>query len=291
MNLSKKFNKLRREIYKTLSDLSLKSAKTDYFGLKLKVPLLHGLGAGFLVPADQWMSDSLKVFLEQKEGTVVDIGVNIGLYMVKLRALDRSREYIGFEPNAICNYYTHELIRANKFNNVRVLPFALSDKKELRSFYVKRRADKMGSLNDYARFGDTKKFSFDLFTFPADEFFEMLSPESLCAVKIDVEGSELEVLRGLVDTIKRYRPYLFCEIWQIPKVDHPTYQEKYKRLVQICELLKSIDYKILGVSTSQSKIDVLDSVEQFGGEYRRDYILVHESEESQLREALTQILY
>ncbi len=290
MSLVKVFNKFRRELYKPLSRLCLKQAKANYFGLELNVPILHGLGAGFLVPDDKWMSDCLSVFLQKKEGTVVDIGVNIGLYMVKLKALDQERSYIGFEPNAVCNYYTQELIRANNFKNVRILPFALSDKKELRTFYIRRKADKMGSLNDYARFGETDKYAFDLFTFPADEFFEMLAPEALCAFKIDVEGSELEVLRGLVSTIKKFKPYIFCEIWQLPEEAHPTYSEKLERLKLIRELMQGVNYKILGVSSKNpSDIKILDTLESFDRSHRRDYVLVHEEEAKDLRNKLIAI--
>ncbi len=288
MGLIKYFNKFRRELYKTLSKLCLKQAKINYFGLELNVPIVHGLGSGFLVPGDQWMSNCLAVFLKEREGLVVDIGVNIGLYLVKLKALDGSRKYIGFEPNPVCNYYTQRLIRENDFQNVQILPFALSDKKEIRPFYIRRKADKMGSLNDFARFGEEDKFSSDLFTLSANDFFEVLQPESICVLKIDVEGAELEVLRGLATTIKRYQPYVFCEIWQLPESDHPTYNEKFTRLNLICELMKSLNYSILGVSSkNNSDVQILESFESFNGDFRRDYILVHESEVNDLKSKLT----
>jgi hypothetical protein len=122
--------KIRREILKPLSGLCVKSASVNYFGLGLKVPLIHGLGAGYLVPGDAWMSRCLSVFLKQKNGAIVDIGANIGLYLVKLKSLDVDREYYGFEPNPACNYYTQELISSNNFQNVRMFPFALSNTKE-----------------------------------------------------------------------------------------------------------------------------------------------------------------
>jgi len=290
MSLVKYFNKFRRELYKPLSKVCLQQAKTNYFGLNLTVPILNGLGAGFLVLGDKWMSDCLAVFLKLKQGTVIDIGVNLGLYMIKLKALDQSRDYIGFEPNPVCNNFTQELIRANSFRNVRILPFALSDKKELRQFYIRRKGDKMGSLNEYARYGDADKFSFELFTFPGDDFFDLLSLERLCVMKIDVEGAELEVLAGLNETLKRYKPYLFCEIWQLPDASHPTYTEKLDRLGKICDLLKNIDYRILGVSISDpSNIFQLKSPVDFDGSHRRDFVLVHVSEESDLRQTIANI--
>ncbi|MCW9013582.1 MAG: FkbM family methyltransferase [Gammaproteobacteria bacterium] len=290
MSLVRFFNKFRRELYKPLSRFCIKQASVNYFGMKLQIPIIHGHGAGFLVPGDEWMSNCLSVFLKNKQGMVVDIGVNIGLYLVKLKALDRQREYLGFEPNAVCNFYTQELIRANDFENVRILPFALSDKKELRTFYTVRKGDKMGSLHEYARFGQKGKFTFDLFTFPGDEFFEMLDPEAICAFKIDVEGAELEVLRGLQATITKYRPYLFCEIWQLPEASHPTYDEKYKRLKAICDLLGGLNYSILGVDKADaSSVSKLENPEEFGDKHRRDYMLVHAEDADALLQNLKKI--
>ena len=155
--------KIRRELLKPISKLCLKSARVNYFGLNLKVPLIHGIGAGYLVPSDEWMSHCLSIFLAGKKGAVIDIGANIGLYMIKLKALNIERDYYGFEPNPLCNFYLQELISANNFQNVRIFPFALSNSRKLRRFYAKRKADKMGSLHDYARPGEIKNNSFDYY--------------------------------------------------------------------------------------------------------------------------------
>lgn len=284
------YHKIRRELYKLFSQLNVKQAKTNYFGLDLKVPLIQGLGSGYLAPADKWMSDCLAVFLQKKQGTVIDIGVNIGLYLVKLRAIDSDRDYIGFEPNAVCNYYTQELVRANEFKNTRIFPFALADERAMRQFYVRRQADKMGSLNDYARFGETDKYAFELCTFPADEFVGFLALDKISAIKIDVEGSELEVLTGLVDTIKTYKPYMFCEIWQIPEKNHPTYQEKATRLKKIFALLEKLDYQVIAVSSSNpADVEILDSIEKFDGSHRPDYILAHQTEAQDLLQSIRRI--
>ena len=80
----------------------------------------------------------------------------------------------------------------------------------------------MGSLHDYARPGEIKSNSFDLVTFPGDEFFALLDIDNICAMKIDVEGFELEVLQGVKDTLVKYRPFVFCEIWPLPEKSDPT---------------------------------------------------------------------
>ena len=279
---------MRRELYKPVSRLCLQKARTNYMGLKLTVPIIHGVGSGLLVAGDQWMADCLAVFLKNKKGAVVDIGVNIGLYLVKLKSLDSEREYMGFEPNAFCNYYVQELIRENNFKNTRILPFALSDNKGIHSFYMARKADKKGSLNDYDQFDHGEKYSCDVLTMPGDEFFELIKPEVICAFKIDVEGAELEVLRGLQKTIEQFRPYLFCEIWHLPEESDPTYKDKNERLVAICDLLGRLNYCFLATNNEDHvRIEIIASYEQFNNEQKRDYILVHKDEAESLRQKLS----
>lgn len=51
-----------------------------------------------------------------------------------------------------------------------------------------------------------------------DEALAAVGDEPIGIVKIDVEGGELEVLRGLQGTLARHRPLVVCEIL-------PTYDE------------------------------------------------------------------
>ena len=228
------------------------------------------------------MSKCLSIFLANKKGAIVDIGANIGLYMVKLKSLDLEREYYGFEPNPVCNYYTQELISSNDFQNVRLFPFALSNVRELRRFYAKRKADKMGSLHDYARPGEEKGNSFDLFTFPGDEFFDLLNPDSICAMKIDVEGFELEVLQGIEKTLLKYRPFVYCEIWHLPDKTDPSYEEKLRRSDSICKFLKRIDYEIIGFEFAENNLVEINSVDDFENSQRGDYVLFPKSKREKL---------
>lgn len=291
MGLIRLFNKFRRELYKSLSKISLiKNAGVNYKGLNLKVPVIDGIGSGYLVVGDDWMGNCLSVFLQNKSGIVVDIGVNIGLYLVNLKALNVDRDYLGFEPNNFCNFYTQVLIRKNSFHNVRVLPIALSNNREIRAFYVHRIGSKMGSFYNNVVTSKKTKYSFDVFTMPGDDFFELLSPDEICTFKIDVEGAELEVLQGLRSTLLKYKPFIFCEIWHLPGVNHPKYKEKYTRLAELTALMEEIDYVILSVDKNDSsKVDEITLIKQFNDNRRNDYILVHKSESDNLKLKLANI--
>lgn len=271
------FRKLRRELYKPLSRIGLSSAAVDYDGLPLEVPILQGLGADHLVFRDPWMSSCLKLFLSSKPGVVVDIGVNIGLYLLKLRSLDLEREYIGFEPNSACNFYTQELIAVKKFINAKIFPLALSDKKEFREFFTLRKGDKMGSLHANARTEKKGKISTNLLTYPGDELFELLSPDEICAIKIDVEGSELEVLTGLQSTIKKYKPFIYCEVWNLPSETDISYKDRKNRAESILDLMSGIGYSIFGVDENKKKLYEVESPLEFRGQFLPDYIMMDSS--------------
>jgi hypothetical protein len=43
---------------------------------------------------------------------------------------------------------------------------------------------------------------------------EVLLPTPVGMLKIDVEGMEFDVLKGLHSTIERWRPQIFIEVWE-----------------------------------------------------------------------------
>jgi len=257
-------------------------------GLKFKVPLMYGVGAGYHLITEDWMSRCLNSFMKTREGVIIDIGANIGLYLLFLRALDSQREYYGFEPNPMCNFYVLEMIRLNQFRNARIFPFALSDKRELRTLYSARPGDKMGSLHPWARDDGkrSKVYSFDLFTFTGDEFFELIKIDDICAIKIDVEGSELEVLQGLKQTVEKYRPYLYCEIWNLPNPENSNYRMKFDRIAALFAFMDELNYCALGVMPDESLVDI-NSIEEFSESQSNDYIFAHKQHIEQIKEELS----
>jgi len=278
MALSLLLNKCRRELYKILSRAGLERARVNYEGINLSVPILNGLGAGHLVARDPWMSQCLATFLAKKPGLVVDVGVNIGLYLLKLKAIDAGREYVGFEPNASCNYYTQELIEANEFDHTRIFPFALSDQRELRDFYTLKKGDKMGSLHTASRVATGGKVVTNLLTMTGDEVLQILEPRAISVIKIDVEGDELEVLSGLQSSIRRFRPYIYCEVWNLPDTRAPDYAERKLRAEKVIELMQAIDYSIYGVQRETRQMRRIESAEDFCALHLPDYIMMDNAE-------------
>ncbi|MEJ7607462.1 MAG: FkbM family methyltransferase [Bryobacteraceae bacterium] len=67
-----------------------------------------------------------------------------------------------------------------------------------------------------------------------DEAAALLGDKRVAAVKMDIEGAELEVLRGAGDFLRRHQPSLVVE-------PHPDGSGKMNT-EQICEILHSFNY-------------------------------------------------
>jgi len=120
--------KIKREWSALLSKIYIRHVKSNYLGLKLKIPLIYGMhNGGYIVPAEFWMSSCLESFIKTKDGCIVDVGVNVGLYLVKLKALSDAVEYYGIDSSPACIFYTQELIRLNQFKRAKLFTTALSD--------------------------------------------------------------------------------------------------------------------------------------------------------------------
>ena len=260
--------KLKRVAAKVLAKASLKSVNADYMGMPLKVPVVHGVvERGHITPGEFWLGDCLRAFVETREGTVIDIGVNVGLYLVKLRVISADRRYIGFEPNPSCLLYTQELIRLNGFRNSSLFPLALFDSEGVSRFFASQPGDKTGSLMPEFKSGDSRDYSFDVLTVIGDDVIDKIAPDSLCVIKVDVEEAELHVLKGLDRTITRYRPYIYCEILH---ADGDA--ERLQKGRDVYAFVKGKDYVVLGLNRESSELSVVSDIENLETAFKEEFV-------------------
>src|SRR5689334_10466979 len=65
-------------------------------GLPLRVPLQFGSGWEHLRMIEVWLFRAIERILRERTGVFVDVGVNVGHTLIKVKAADPDREYIGF---------------------------------------------------------------------------------------------------------------------------------------------------------------------------------------------------
>jgi FkbM family methyltransferase len=145
----------------------------------------------------------------------VDVGANIGLYSL-IAGFSFERIY-SFEPSK----FTYELllrnIRSNGLDSIFAVNCALSDKSSRALLYLNPFNNGGASLREFSsalrsEFGNYKWAEIDVELMPLDNFVLDHSVESVDLIKIDVEGHELEVIRGARTTVLNFRPLMYVEI-------------------------------------------------------------------------------
>ena len=96
-------------------------------------------------------------------------------------------------------------------------------------------------------------------------------------IKIDVEGSELEVLKSLYEILETYKPIVIIEILPNYSVEN---KDRIQRQEQIFSILKNLSFMIFRVLKSNNDfrgLKEINEIEIHNDLELCDYVLVHES--------------
>lgn len=135
-----------------------------------------------------------------KGDLVLDVGSNIGNHALYLAATTESK-IVAFEPNVhLCNSIT-ESINLNDFSDrLEIRCVALGAAKG-NAHFASQIPNNLGAQSIELGSGNINVISID-----SIDFYR-----SVKLIKIDVEGMEVSVLQGAIETIKRDRPLLYIE--------------------------------------------------------------------------------
>lgn len=151
-----------------------------------------------------------------KEGqTVLDIGAHKGGYLyLMLQLVGKSGKIVAFEPQSILFNYNTRLKKLFNWQNVTVEHIALSDAEGEATLLIPTNAKSKTSapgatiVNNRERndIGFTEKVATD----SLDHYCitHNIEPDFL---KIDVEGNELNIFKGGINTLKKYKPRIIVE--------------------------------------------------------------------------------
>lgn len=185
-----------------------------------------------------WRSPEMQIeldcFMQYAKGRkcLLDIGALHGIFALVFAEINKDSASYAFEPSP----KAFDILKHNtlSYDNIKVFKRAISDgygildMHEEWDHYVVG-ADGNGIL--------VKCFSGD--TFCSD--YALID-----TLKIDVEGHELKVLRGLIKTIAKHHPVIFLEL-------HPERIAKEGDTVQeVIDILKEWDYKAIDSRTNET---------------------------------------
>ena len=144
-------------------------------------------------------------FLKAKGDEVfIDVGAHIGKYTITVAKILKDGLVLAFEPNPNNYRILLKNVKLNRLKNVIALKLAAWKSPTVLKLYL---SEKGGN--------HSLKVPHEDFVYvygkPIDEVVNELGLNRIDWVKIDVEGAELEVVKGLRRTIKKFRPQIIIE--------------------------------------------------------------------------------
>ena len=250
---------------------------------KFKIPIIQKMGFSNLYMSEPWMIQLLKIVLPISEGKFIDVGVNVGQTLLKLKAVSDEMEYIGFEPNPTCYYYAKQLLKTNKFKNISLVPVGISDSSNLGELHFFSNSSVDSSASMISDFRDETKVLRKEFIplFTVDDLEKSIKMMNLAILKIDVEGGELEVIKGFYSKIKESKPIILMEILPAYSAKHA---KRLNRQNELIDLLKRAEYLIYRIEIAKNAIlnfKKLDGIEIHSNLNTCEYVMMPKEKESQ----------
>ena len=174
--------------------------------------------------------------------TALDIGANIGLQSIRMgRSVGNTGRVYSFEPLNYLQTKFKKNIALNKLENVTLFPFALSNQAGEITYSINENNWNQGtfSLRDQSTGDKIQQILIKV----ADELPEIKELSRLDLIKIDVEGFEFQVLKGLVTTLKKHKPRIIFEY------DSNYWAANGQQMSECYNFLKGLNYELYQVTS------------------------------------------
>jgi FkbM family methyltransferase len=146
----------------------------------------------------------------RKGGTVLDVGANVGSTLLRFaQAVGESGRVFGFEPDPVNFSRCQRNLKLNLLTNITLENFALGSEPSVAKLY--RVDDRNPGMNRILPSDPGVAFS-EVRVAVLDDYIKENKIDKVDAIKIDVEGFELNVLKGARKTIEQFKPILFMEL-------------------------------------------------------------------------------
>ena len=145
---------------------------------------------------------------------VIDVGAFVGFYSQRLsRLVGPSGAVWSFEPMPQTFEILQSSVRSLDLANVRLLPYALSDRERTTAMEVPRYRGGGESFWDAKIVDGEPSDSFRRFTISTKTLDSLLAgtDRPVTFIKIDAEYHELQAMRGAVETFRRWQPIIQVE--------------------------------------------------------------------------------
>lgn len=180
-------------------------------GYDLEIGYRERIGISFAVYGSFERHEREALIGQVRTGTTaVDVGANVGIYALELsKAVGDQGSVIAIEPWPDNVRRLRQTIARNAISNIRVLPCAVGSKPSVVEMYGGRDPAYVTSVPTNGR--STYPVVQRVTQSTLDELWADAGMPTVSVVKIDVEGAELEVLKGARRVLASCHPTLLCE--------------------------------------------------------------------------------
>lgn len=177
-------------------------------------------------------------YFDINEGdTVIDAGANIGGFTVQAaKKVGSKGKVIAIEPDEQNRITLQRNLDNNNLQNVEIIPLALWSEKCTKEFHISKRPGEH-TLIDYDNELFTNKQVVTIHCETIDEIIESNGYDNVSYLKMDIEGAEIEAIKGATKFLTTQSPKLLIEA--LHEVNGKAAFE------QIVPSLKSFGYKLL----------------------------------------------
>jgi len=150
-----------------------------------------------------------KLFCVLRPGSIfIDVGAHIGRYSFPIAKLvGENGLVIAVEPDPLAFKALLMGVKLNNLRNVLALNIALGDS-EGKAILCQKLVTATSSIVEFDKCQGFVKVLLKRL----DSVVEELRLKHVDAIKIDVEGAEIQILKGAVNTITRFKPFIVIEV-------------------------------------------------------------------------------
>ncbi|UKN01243.1 FkbM family methyltransferase [Paracrocinitomix mangrovi] len=187
---------------------------------------------------------------ELKEGDVfIDIGANIGAFtLLAAKQVGKSGKVIAFEPVSDVMARLVNNVELNSFEQVVLEQKAVSDENKELTLYLS--GDTNSGMSSIYRHDTESGLTENVPAVTLDRFLQDHPLDKINLIKIDIEGAEYFALKGMTETLKKYKPSLVLELLSESESERAAIQKA------MLDLLKDLNYKQFGISEQGTPVEV-----------------------------------
>jgi FkbM family methyltransferase len=186
----------------------------------------------------------LKLYrLVSKNDTIIDVGSNMGETIMNFSKIAGEKgEVHGFEPDRINYQRCVENLNLNNFSNIYLNNVGLGN--IAREFKIK--VDTPSNRGGNRITSDTNDPNTEIINIiTLDDYIRNKGIKKINLIKIDVEGFELNVLKGAEESLKQFKPNLFIEL------DDNNLKLQGDSARDLISFLLALNYKVENADTNE----------------------------------------